>query len=712
MPLRWSETQSTSGEVDFSQYVALHKVLEAAGIKMAVLIHPTHPAYENGHPPSSEASVKAFHSWLATGLRGFEEGQFSIQLASITSGGEPVPAEDYAQLVATIRSVLERVEMTGLPLLGPEFSIGSEKKLAAYLASPRMMDERYIFHRLAADEMPERAPERLKAVRNYFELNGRIGQAEQELRSVGGSSALALKRQAQPLHLVARRWLADRRETGPLLIARLNADQDEGSPPSLLEDGEPTPLYRAAKTFATQLEDYSYSKRLFTGDDRQVIALYMHYRLGRNDPASELKADMVRLVAWTTGEENSEARIGSSAGEFNAVDCEGRPLPDLKAENGTLTITLSPEPQYLTPKELNPFLTVVAASYLPEEMVVRETETPRVAIHNRLAEKIEVVSPTSATIDAGESARVSLPSDGLASLKPQEQTTEIRFAIRGEESSFLLKTKISQWVRPGFVFLPFTEQSLALALQSESGLPARVTVYLTVDGRELEPLEREFVFGAGEREKIAVARLPPDLKVTPFKPVSVEFQSFMRLDLPPLPLRKVVIVPLSPLTPENAFGLLSKSPAEGEQIALRPAPLPQEDFIPRVAPVLIEHAAVKVGAAFSFRFRAAITQPISGEPHSFRMWIRGDGGKREVSIMLRDARDQLFETEPAVVDSGEWHCPEWWLRAPSLRPVGSDPAAQVSFPVRLEAVQFRPASTPPSEAAVELSSPTFYEYPH
>jgi polysaccharide biosynthesis protein PslG len=149
---------------------------------------------------------------------------------------------------------------------------------------------------------------------------------------------------------LARQWLFNLSQNIPISIwfewkESSNPDMGWGVVRSKYYSGrnpvyDPKPAYHAAKTLATSLKDYSFSRRIMYGSGADYILEFENVVQSGSSRA---------YVVWRDASNSTKLNLPIMSGKFNVISHLGKSLGTVSAQSQGIPIEVTSGPKYLIP---------------------------------------------------------------------------------------------------------------------------------------------------------------------------------------------------------------------------------------------------------------------------------------------------------------------------------------------------------------------------
>jgi hypothetical protein len=354
MDFGWGGTEREAGKYDFSAYDRLLAALEPHGIKALFILDYSNRNYDSGLSPCSDEGRKAFARWAAAAAVHFKGRGILWEMYNEPNihFWKPKPkVEDYILLALEVGKAL-REAAPGEAYIGPATSTMDFTFLEACFKAGLLE----YWSAVSVHPYRQKPPETV--AEDYAKLRRLIDQYAPKGKFIpihsgewGYSCAWKNFDDEKQGKYLPRQWLTNLANDVPVSI--WYDWHDDGKDPKEPEHHfgtvanpyfadrdpvyDPKPSYKAAKTLATALEGFQFSKRLAVGGAEDYVLVFAR---GRE----------TRLAAWTTASEPHAVTAAGLAGRFAVTGHLGEALAPLAADKGGLKVTLTDAPQYLAPQ--------------------------------------------------------------------------------------------------------------------------------------------------------------------------------------------------------------------------------------------------------------------------------------------------------------------------------------------------------------------------
>jgi hypothetical protein len=431
---------------------------------------------------------------------------------------------------------------------------------------------------------------------------------------------------------------------------------------------EPKPAYIAMKTLARQLQGYSFNKRVFMESTDDCILLFRS------------TTDSVKLVVWTIEAEH-DLKLPGMTGTYVAVSHLGKPLDNVQASGGALTVHLNDTPQYLTPTAAQASLTALADWKRTPLDLFTDDANAGVAM-------------------AGAPAR--LPRS------PDAQPITLNCPTRGLKT-YSQQSSV-QSAHPLLIsVLPRTTKDLPVRLRDPAslGVEGRI-VLLNVTGLRIGETSRLVQIKPGETE--AVVNFP-------IVSGGSEYSAGVRVtDAKGQPLAE-----LPTLTFDGLPDLAPNGQLDGYKLFTDgDAKVPSEQSLSVGTPL---EAAPESGMGvlkITFKtqpgwkfWRVAPTKSelkeIRGEPKALGIWVYGDDGHEMPRMRFADSTGQFFQSAADSLDGKGWRYVTFPMEAATLKSShwGGRNDGVIHYPIKIDTLFLVDRNSKrPAEGTIYIAGPT------
>jgi hypothetical protein len=365
MDLKWDATEKVPGRYDFSAYDRLLAALDPYGIHALFILDYGNPLYDNGAPPRTEPSRRAFARWSVAAASHFSGRGVLWEIYNEPNHSTFWPPQPNAQEYVELALVVGRAFREAVP---EEKLIGPATSEVDFDFIERCFKAGLLEYWSAVSVHPYRRNDPERAAQDYCRLRELIKTyAPVPARTASGSARVSTQKDIAIIssewgysavwsgmseekqgQLLARSWLTN--VANDIVLSIWYDWRDDGLDPNepehhfgtvgnLYREGhepvyDPKPAYLAAKTLSSFFSGYRFEKRLAVGSDEDYVLSFR-------------KSGDVRLAAWTTNTGAHRVQVPFTAGRYASIGHTGRAGGDVTADDKGLTITLSTAPLYV-----------------------------------------------------------------------------------------------------------------------------------------------------------------------------------------------------------------------------------------------------------------------------------------------------------------------------------------------------------------------------
>jgi len=366
MDFVWERIERKKGQYDWSPYDRLLAAGEPHGMRFLFILDYGNKLYETQRSVRTAAGRAAMARWAAAAVKRYKGRGILWEMwnePNIAGFWKPRPdAKDYILLAKAVGESI-REAAPGEMYIGPATSTIDFDFLEACFRGGLLEYWSAVSVHPYRQQMPETVEADYARLRRLIAKYAPKGKQVPILSGEWGYSSVwrNFDDQKQGKYL-ARQWLVNLANDVPLSI--WYDWHDDGRDPKEAEHHfgtvahahhagrepvyDPKDAFLAAKTLTTVLKGFRFNKRLGTCRTWSWTLLFSR------------GADVV-VAAWTTRPKPHELRIPASPGTFRVVGHTGKPLPEVTAGKGGLTVTVGDAPIYLAPEKPNDLLRVAAA---------------------------------------------------------------------------------------------------------------------------------------------------------------------------------------------------------------------------------------------------------------------------------------------------------------------------------------------------------------
>jgi hypothetical protein len=366
MDFGWGGIERKKGEYNWSAYDELTANLETRGLRALYILDYSNPLYEetvvSKNPitgkeqkdvasPQHPESVAAFARWAGAAAKHFAGRRiiWEIWNEPNISFWKPKPdVQQYTALALATANAIREADPNAI-IVGPATSEVPVKFLEEFFAAGALvlLDAVSVHPYRSYKKGPETAAEDYAKLRALIEkyvppakrgmpiISGEWGYSTFTNKGVSLETQAAFLVRQQLANLYAGVPISiwyDWKNDGPDLAER------EHNFGTVTRDLQPRPAYLVLQALTRELSGYGIEKRLTTGSTNDWVLLFG-------------KGTERKLAAWTTGESHVTTVGALGFRSANSVSGDGKPR-DASLVNGSLSLTLSALPQYVTLKPL------------------------------------------------------------------------------------------------------------------------------------------------------------------------------------------------------------------------------------------------------------------------------------------------------------------------------------------------------------------------
>jgi hypothetical protein len=351
MDLKWDLTETARGEYDFAPYDRLMTALAENHLQALFILDYTNPLYDNGAPPRTENSRRAFTSWAVAAAKHFAGRKViweTYNEPNIAQFWPPQPnAKDYVALALAVARAF-REAVPDEQLIGPA-TAGIDFPFLEACFKAGLLD-----YWSAVSVHPYRRSDPETAASDYCRLRAMI-QSYSPKKTIpiisgewGYSSAWPRMSEDKQGRMLARQWLTN--VANEISLSIWYDWQDDGADPNEPEHHfgvvansyyenrasqfPPKPAYLAAKTLTTFFNGYQFEKRIAVGNPDDYVLVFRNQN------------NNVRFAAWTTNRPHN-VLVPLGPGDYEALGHTGGGAAMVNADAKGLSLTLSTAPVYV-----------------------------------------------------------------------------------------------------------------------------------------------------------------------------------------------------------------------------------------------------------------------------------------------------------------------------------------------------------------------------
>jgi hypothetical protein len=367
MDFVWAETEKTRGHYDFTAYDRLLDSLQPFDLGALLILDYTNQLYNNGAPPRTESTRRAFADWAAAAARHFAGRRVIWEIYNEPNNKmfwRPQPdVDEYVALALAVGRAF-RAAAPNEKLIGPATGIDFPFLEACFKAG--LLD-----YWTAVSVHPYRQADPEEAANDYCRLRKMIesyaARRSVPLASAGGQTQVPII-SSEWGYSSAWRGMSEEKQ-GALLAREMLTNLANGIPISIWydwrDDGadlsepehhfglvrnvyqdsrdqvfEPKPAYLAAQTLSVFLDGYAFQRRLPVGSDSDYVLVFS-------------KGDELRFAAWTTSTTAHRVVVSNTKGNFILTKHNGESAGTVSATQEGLKIELSTSLLYLIQQSAN-----------------------------------------------------------------------------------------------------------------------------------------------------------------------------------------------------------------------------------------------------------------------------------------------------------------------------------------------------------------------
>jgi polysaccharide biosynthesis protein PslG len=354
MDFKWDATERERGQYDFADYDRLIKAVEEYKMGALFILDYGNPLYDNGAPPRTDETRKAFASWAVAAAKHFSNRGIIWEIynePNHTTFWPPRPkASEYVELALAVGRAFQS-ELPNEKLTGPAVSEMDYAFLESCFKSGLL---NYWF---AVSVHPYLRSDPEGAAFEYCRLRKMIRRYQAPGVAVrptisgewGYSSAWRGMNEDTQGALFARQMLTNAANEIPISI--WYDWRDDGTDPadpehhfgivrnSYRSGGEPVyepkPAYLAARTLSSYFDGFKFAERLDAGRDDDYVLAFTN---GKEK----------RLAIWTTSSATHKIHFPIDNGEYKITRHTGENGGSASADQSGLSIEISTQPIYLS----------------------------------------------------------------------------------------------------------------------------------------------------------------------------------------------------------------------------------------------------------------------------------------------------------------------------------------------------------------------------
>jgi hypothetical protein len=349
----WDQCEKTRGAYDFSHLDGLFALYEKHHLRAMAPLLCTNPLYDQNLSPHTDEGVAAFAKFAIAAVEHFQGRGVIWEIYNEPNNVFWRPQPDvnaYIKLALATAKAIKAAAPDEL-VVGPALS-GTDGAWLEPCYKAGLLD---YFGAVSVhpygNDPPEGREVHYRGVRALIDRYQPRGKFVPILSGEWGYTATQVSPETQG-KLLARQWLFNLSMRIPLSIwydwrddgsDASNAENRFGVVENAYHAGKnpvltPKPAYFAAKTLTTQLNGFTFARRVPMPRKDDYVVLF------RND------AGETRAAAWTTAEKPHVSILPARGGAFGVTDFKGAALPDANADESGLSLELTDGPKYLVPK--------------------------------------------------------------------------------------------------------------------------------------------------------------------------------------------------------------------------------------------------------------------------------------------------------------------------------------------------------------------------
>lgn len=344
MDFFWAGIETKAGVYDFSSYDLLLSDLDANHIRALFILDYGNPLYQKDSPSTDDARA-AFATFAAASVNHFAGRGVIWEMWNEPNGSFWKPkanAADYARLAIAAGKAIHAAQPAEI-FIGPATS-GVDLRFCEICFKSGCLDD---WAAVSVHPYRQKGPE--SVVEDYRKLSGVISRNAPGGKAIpiisgewGWSTGWKNLTPDMQADFLARQWLINQWQHVPLSI--YYDWHDDGTNPKdpehhfgMVDNAyQPKPAYLAARTLTTQLNGFSFNRRLPVGRSDDYVMLFT-------------KGDQTRLAVWSTAKQPQVLSIPTNPGGVTVMSETGTELPELQAAGEMVSVTASSSPQYLIP---------------------------------------------------------------------------------------------------------------------------------------------------------------------------------------------------------------------------------------------------------------------------------------------------------------------------------------------------------------------------
>ncbi len=482
MDFTWARTERERGRYDFSPYERLLSSLDKHNMRALFILDYSNKLYEPERSVASAAGREAYARWAAAAAKHFQGRGVVWEIwnePNIRGFWHPEPNLDHytAMAIAACRAI--RAVAPQEAIVGPATSQIDLEFLEGCCQAGLLEQWDAVSVHPYRQQAPETVFTEYRKLQRLIEQYAPAGKSIPILSGEWGySAAWNSYDNVQQGRLLPRQWLCNMAAGVPISIwydwhddgrDPKEAEHNFGTVANAYRAGqspvyEPKPAYQAARTLTRLLDGYRFIKRIRVGSPDDFAMLFS-------------QGDKLCVAAWTTNSERHSIVLPANDAVFRRVTHVGQREADVRAADGSLTLTVDTAPRYLIADRPNPLLAAA-----PEAHALHVTVKP-------VLDRVLTVG-VSDTMGKPFSGRVQLTQ--VTGIAPTETTAPL--TLDGDHDEAELRFPLAQQ--------PATSYQAGVQILDTQGHPV-----LTVSPQRVRPLPGEMLTDArvvadGDREVV------------------------------------------------------------------------------------------------------------------------------------------------------------------------------------------------------------------
>jgi hypothetical protein len=706
--LAWASTETARGQYDFSVYDRLVAALDSSHIRAVFNLDYANPLYDQNLSPASDEGRRAFASWAAAAVTHFRGHGFRWEIYNEPNAfWQPRPnTEAYIKLALAASEAIAEADPDE-KMIGPASAVVDPPFLEACFRAGLLNYWWAVSIHPYRQTDPETAANDLRDVRLLIRKYAPLGKRIPMLISEWGYSSLwAGTDENKQAALLARSWLTALANDVPLTIWydwRDGSDPKDAlthfglvAPPAPVAAGtkpnspfRPKPAYDAARTLTQVLGDFQFNKRLVLQREGDYALLFTN------------GAD-IRLAVWTTQSPHS-ATIPASPGDFTGTGLTGEQLLPPRAGRHGLELTLTGEPQYLTPVHTNGLLALAAVwERLPLEIEVRapavlplhfsiKNPSPKPQSFALVAGGTDFEAGKPVKIDPGAKADLMIRVAAAArSATPATIGIELQAGKLGDVAQM---TSIVASNPLRVTVMPATERFLPVTIANLSDDPVRGSLRVFGNGLRFE-CKGGLSLGCSPKEipvrmdtvKDSIIRVPLTSPPKPDYTVGLEItdNDGNHIYFSPTSAFRLLDDFMSGGLEARLsnYSLLSEGGAKPGSLDAHPPP--QGPPLPGMSALRLVYDLTGPGAGLSLV--STSDSQIPGKPRALGLWLDGEGSGVLPYLRFVDSTGQVFQEGGGPLNWKGWRYVVVFMDAPRGKHSGGANDGFIHYPIRWQSL--------------------------